>query len=87
MIIERGRNAAALVNNPTFQAVVDDLTSYHLSALVAAPPGERGKDARDYHHLLQHALTELCGQLAGYVEAGEAAYAAVVEAADEENDV
>lgn len=64
---------------------MDDLTNYHLSALVAAPPGDRGKDARDYHHLLQHALTELVGQLKSYVEAGEAARKAVMDG-DEEDD-
>ena len=70
-LISRGNAAKALLDNPDFHAVVNDLTNFHLSAMVASPPGEKGKDARDYHHLLQHALTEIVNTLKGYADTGE----------------
>lgn len=84
-VIDRGSKAKDALEHPAVLAVIDDLTNYHLSALIAAPPGERGKEARDYHHLLQHALTELVGQLRSYAEAGEAALTAVRDGSTEDD--
>lgn len=83
-IIERGSRARALLDNETFRWVVEDQTSLHLSAIVAAPPGPKGADAVAYHHAIQHALTELCGNLQGYAEAGEAMQRAI-EAREEDD--
>ena len=71
-VIERGERASALLADETFNWVLNDQTSLHLSALVAAPPGPTGADAVAYHHLMQHAYTEIVATLQGYVAAGEA---------------
>lgn len=85
--MERGRKAAALLSDPTFQWVVDDQTNYHLAALVAAPPGPSGADAITYHHLLQHALSELVATLQGHAQAGAAMERALGDdASDDEED-
>lgn len=62
-VLERGRVAAALLEQEAFVAVVNDLSNYHVAALVAAPPGASGTEAREYHHLMQHALTEIVAAL------------------------
>lgn len=69
-IIERGHRAARLLGDAVFLGAIDDLSDYHLAALVAAPPGEQGREAREYHHLLHYALSELGGQIQGYVDTG-----------------
>jgi len=71
LLIERGAAAKRLLDDPTFCAVVDDLTNYNLSALCAAKPGDAGREAREYHHLLQYALTEICRELQMRHSAGE----------------
>jgi hypothetical protein len=71
-IVERGQNARALMGTPAFLSVVDDLSNLHLAALVATRPGATDLDAREYHHLLHHALTEIVSQLRQYDQAGEA---------------
>ncbi len=78
-IVARGHNARLLLENPTFAAVVDDLTQYHLAALVAAPPGPSGKEAVDYHHLMQYAMTELVSTLQGHQQAGEEQLSMLIE--------
>lgn len=70
--------------NETFVAVVDDLTNYHLAALVAAPPGPRGLEAREYHHLIQHALSEIVSSLKGQVDTGAAMKRALDEHEEED---
>ena len=85
LIIERGQRAADLLANPSFQWIVDDQTQYHLAALVAAPPGPRGCDARDYHHLQQHALSELVATLTGYAQAGAEQAARLVAIGDDDD--
>lgn len=85
-VIDRGRNAAAVLANEHFMAVVDQQTNYHLSAIVAAPPGPRGADAVQYHHAIQHALSELVAILQSQAAAGEAMQKAVQEAAEEEDE-
>lgn len=70
--VERGLRAASLLANPDFLWIIDDLTSFHLSALVAAKPGPAEADAVQYHHTMQHALTEIVGTLQQYAQVGEA---------------
>lgn len=72
-VIERGDKCRWLLANETFLYIVDDLTTFHMAALVAAPPGSAGAEAREYHHLLQHGLSQIVAQLQSYANAGEAA--------------
>lgn len=60
------------MGTPAFLSVVDDISGLHLAALMATRPGARDLDAREYHHLMHHALTEIVAQLQGYDQAGEA---------------
>jgi len=71
LLIERGAAAEALMQSAAFMSVVDDLTNYHLSQLVASPPGEPGRDAREHAHLMQYALTEICAEIQSRAEAGK----------------
>lgn len=71
LILDRGQAAALLMADETFLSVVDDLSQYHLAAIVAAPPGDRGREARDHHHLLHFALSEIAGELQGRVQTAE----------------
>jgi hypothetical protein len=86
LVIERGQRASDLLGSDTFQWIVEDQTSYHLAALVAAPPGPKGADAVAYHHSLQHALSELVASLKGHAEAGAAMERALAEMAEQEDD-
>lgn len=69
-VIDRGIRASDLLANPSFTWIVDDQTNLHLSAMVAAKPGDT--DAITYHHAVQHAMTEIVSALQGYAQAGEA---------------
>ena len=71
--IERGQAVARLMAEDAFHEAVNDVSTIHLEGMSSAPPGETGKDARDYHHMLHYALAELIGTLRGYVSAGEEA--------------
>lgn len=84
LIIERGNRSKRLLDDDAFQWIVDDQTTYHLAALVAAPPGPKGADAVAYHHLQQNALSELVATLTGYAQAGEAMLNALNEADDDD---
>ena len=87
LVIDRGIRAGDLLANESFGWIVEDQTTYHLAALVAAPPGPRGADAVSYHHLQQHALSELVASLRGYVEAGEAMQRALADERETEDDL
>jgi len=76
-VIQRGNRAADLLANESFTWIVSDLTNTHLAGLCAAKPGEQ--DAINYHHAMQHTLTEIVGVLSGYAQAG-AAQQAVLDA-------
>lgn len=65
--LDRGHSARALLSDSTFLSVLDDLSTHHLAAIVAAPPGPRGVEARDYHHLLHYALSEIAADLQGRI--------------------
>lgn len=62
-VLERGRLAQELLDNPTFIDVINDLSAYHLAAICAAKPGEASREAREYHHTLHYALSEITGEL------------------------
>ena len=84
-IIEQGHHAAAVLESEHFMAVVDQQTNYHMAAIVAARP-VIDRDAIDYHHSIQHALSELVALLRGQVDAGKAMEKALADAADEQED-
>jgi hypothetical protein len=70
-VIERGHRAETLLANEAFAWVVNDLTTMHLAALVAADPGTpQGQEEAHSHHVQQHALTGIVEALTGYVAAG-----------------
>lgn len=71
-VIERGQRAADLLANPSFVWIVNEQTAEHVAALVASPPGPAGLEKREYHHLQQHAISELVLTLQGYADAGRA---------------
>lgn len=83
IVIERGHRASDLLANPAFTWIIDDLTQLHLAGLVAAKPGET--DAINYHHAMQHTLTEIVSVLTGYAQAG-AAQQAVIDAINGDDD-
>jgi hypothetical protein len=61
-----------LLSSEFFLELINDMTTYNMSAMVACRPGVKADaDALAYHHTLQHALTEIVGQLKSYVLAGE----------------
>ena len=68
-VLERGANAQELLMNKTFLAVIDDLSNQHVMAMVATPPGEAHRAAREHHHLLHHAVCEIVQTLQGYASA------------------
>lgn len=70
-VIDRGINARELLQNPTFLAVIDDLSNYHVTAMVASPPGEAAREAREHHHLLHYAVCEIVQTLQGYAAAAD----------------
>ena len=68
-VLDRGDDASRLLANPTFEAVMNDLSNFHLSAMVATPSGPLGAETRDYHHGLLAALREVHEALTGHVAA------------------
>ena len=70
-VIQRGHDARALIAHPTFLNVVDELSHYHLAGIVAAPPNESGREARDYHHLMHYALNEIAAELSQRVQTAD----------------
>lgn len=82
----RGHAARRLLEGDDFSAVMNDLDTFHLSALVACHPGPATVDTRDYHHRQLHALREIIAE----VTSREQALAAFEEshggAPDEQDD-
>jgi hypothetical protein len=69
VVLEMGRCASELLDSEPFTTTVNDLSNYHLAAIVAAKPGEAGREARDHHHLLHYALGQIVGELQARVAA------------------
>jgi hypothetical protein len=86
VVIQRGERAQRLLGNDAFAWIVDDMTTYNLAALVAAPPGPRGLDAREHHHLIQFALSDIVATLQGYAAAGEAMQRVLTDYPDTDNE-
>lgn len=84
-VIRRGRNAKALLNSQEFIDTVNGLTNMHLAALCACKPGEASRDAREHHHLMQFALTEIVAELQGYADTGQAMEDAIENDLDSDN--
>lgn len=58
------------------------LEAYHVAAMVAAPEGPKGSDAREHHHRLLVALRELHGELQGRAAAADE----IEKSTDDEDD-
>lgn len=84
-IIDQGQHAAAVLESEHFMAVVDQQTNYHMAAIAAARP-VLDRDAIDYHHSIQHALSELVSLLRGQVDAGKAMEKALADAMEEDEE-
>lgn len=82
--LERGVHARDLMAQPAFTETVDYLTNYHLAAMVAARPGSKDREALEYHHLMQHALTEIVSTLVGFRNAADEIEARLAEGEDQE---
>ena len=63
VILAIGDAARALIANEAFTTTVNDLSSFHLAAICAAPPGSKGLEAREHHHLLHYALGEIVSEI------------------------
>jgi hypothetical protein len=70
-LIERGEAAKQLMEQRAFLTVVDGLSNEHLTALMAAPPGPKGLEAREHHHLMHYALTAIVQELQTHVSAAD----------------
>lgn len=84
IVIERGRDAERLLADPTFEAVMNDLSNWHVAAMIAAPPGSPGAESREHHHRLTFALREIVDTLKGHQAASEELLRGIVE--DHENE-
>ena len=85
MVIQRGHDARGLISHPTFLNVVDELSHYHLAGIVASPPNEAGRAARDYHHLMHYALNEIAAELSQRVQTADELMQAM-KLTEEDND-
>lgn len=72
LLIERGNAARELLSGSAFADVMNDLDTFHLSALVACPTGEAAKATRDFHHLRLHALREIIAEVTSRAQALDA---------------
>lgn len=71
-VLDFGTAAEELMQSPSFHSVIDALSHYHLSALVAAPIGDVGKEARDHHHTMHTAIREIATEITARVDAAQA---------------
>jgi len=70
-IIKAGQQAEELMASSAFVDTFNDLSNYHLAALVAAEPTPSTREARDYHHTMLHALQELETQIRTRIAYGQ----------------
>jgi hypothetical protein len=63
------------------------LEAYHVAAMVAAPEGPSGQDARDHHHRMLHALRELAGGFTARALAAAEIETRLAEQGDEEDEI
>lgn len=83
-ILDRGDAARELLGNSAFLAVLDDLSTFHLSALVAASPGERDRETRDHHHTMHTAIREIAQDIQGRAAAADEIRARLANPEDDE---
>lgn len=68
---------------------MQSLEAFHVTAMVAAPEGPGGSEARDHHHRMLCALREIAGELAARALAADEIEAALQadEPEGEEDDI
>jgi hypothetical protein len=86
-VLEAGRAARGLAESPAYKDAMRDLEAYHIGAMVAAPEGPSGVDARDHHHRMLHALRELAGEIAARALAADEIEKALEVQAEEEDEI
>ncbi len=69
--IHTGAASQRLLADADFLSVVNDISDYHLRALVTTPPGEATRLERDQHHLSIFALKDIVGEMQRRVVAME----------------
>lgn len=72
LVIRRGEAAQALMDSAAFHEAVDDLSDFHLKALVACQPGDQDRQTRDYHHMMHTAVMEIAQTVQMRAQAGVA---------------
>lgn len=85
--LEVGRAARELIRLPAYVTALSGLEAFHVSAMVGAPEGPAGADARDHHHRMLHALRELATEFTARAQAAtdiEAQLDVAAEDADDE---
>jgi len=89
LVLTRGEDAALLMQNAAFLNVIDDISNFHLSALVAAPPGASSLEAREYHHTMHTAIREVAQEIQSRVAYAEELKLHIEQAieANEEDDI
>lgn len=68
--IARGQDAERLLRDEAFVRVMNDVSNYHLAALLACRPVPSEQETRNYHHTLLHTLQEINDMLTQQVSTG-----------------
>lgn len=84
--LEVGRACRDLIESPAYATVMQSLEAFHVAAMIAAPEGPSGADARDHHHRLLYALREIAGDFAMRTLAAGELEARLAERQDEEEE-
>lgn len=80
-----GEQAQELHESPAFINTMNDLSNLHLTALAACRPVvESDREARDYHHLMLHALKEIEAQLTTRISYGQEMALRLLEVTEED---
>lgn len=66
-VIGRGIAAQTLLNDPTFQDVLNTLGNYHTAAILGSTPD--AKETREHHYTMIRVLQEITEELALWVSA------------------
>lgn len=81
-LLERGEQASFVLAHPMFEGAMNDLANYHTVAMIEAPEGPLGADAREHHHRMLLACREIVDQLRGYEAAADEAKTALAAKED-----
>jgi len=71
VVLKRGMACTELLNNATFLSVIDEVSNFHLTAMIRSPAGPSGADAREYHHTLHTAVAEIGQQVQMWAQAAD----------------